>query len=139
MEVHFSQVYIEPGVDFPFSWRFQRYFSQRITGLVAPSGKFIEDYGSDFSLVFNVSAKRTIQENEIRGPTVFRETKDVEYTVFVPFDVITGGSDVMKSALRFLMRGACSVFEGLEIDTSKIVEEEESIIHVVCSDPVMFE
>src|SRR5438128_660345 len=105
MKVHFGQIYIEPGVEFPFSHLFQRYLAKEVTALVVPSGKFIEKYGSDFELMFRISAKNGIQDNEIRGPTVFRKAKDVEYTVFLPFDIISGTHDVPHSALRFLLKG----------------------------------
>ena len=138
MKVYFGQIYIEPGVEFPFSHVFQRHLSQEITALIVPSPRFLYEYGNDFNLVFNVSAKRAIQDNEIKGPTVFRETSDVEYTVFLPFDVIVSNSEVPKCALEFLLKGAYAVFKLLDIDASKIVEKETSLIERICSDPTMF-
>ena len=139
MKVWFGQIYIEPGVSFPFNHHFQRYLSKEITDLVEPSTKFIKKYGSDFKLGFNVSAKNAIQDIEINGPTVFRKSKDVEYTIFLPFDVITHNAEVPKCALKFLMRGVCSVFESLDIDVAKILEKQDSLIEHICSDPTMFE
>jgi hypothetical protein len=139
MKVSISQIYIEPGVSFPFSHHFQRLFSGEITALVVPSVKFIEKYGSDFALIFRMSAKQDIQGNEIRGPTVFRKAKDVEYTIFLPFDVICRHPEVPKTALRFLLKGVCSVFESLRIDTARVLEKQEALIEQVCSDPMMFE
>jgi hypothetical protein len=139
MKVHFGQIYIEPGVRFPFSYHFQRRLSQTIAALVVPSAKVIKQYGSDFKLIFNISAKKAIQDNEIRGPTVFKKTKDVEYTLFLPFDVISRNSEVLQSALTFLLKGVCSVLRSLDIDTAKIVEAEASMIENLCSDPKMFE
>ena len=100
---------------------------------------FIKKSGSDFALIFRVSAKKALQDNEIRGPTVFRKAKDVEYTVFLPFDVITRSEQVPKLALTFLLKGACSVLDALEIDTTKVLEKQESLIESICSDPQMFE
>ncbi|HEV3081480.1 MAG TPA: hypothetical protein VGY66_17000 [Gemmataceae bacterium] len=139
MKVNFGQIYIEPGVNFPFSHHFQRLLSEAMTSLVTPSPEFIRKYGADFELMFNISAKRNMQDNEIKGPTVFKKTKDVEYSVFLPFDVINRSSEVPRAALSFLFRGACSVFESLGIDTVKILEKQESLIEQVCSDPMMFE
>jgi hypothetical protein len=138
MKVYFGQIYIEPGVKFPFSHHFQGRLSEEITALAEPSAEFIKKYGSDFDLIFNVSAKNTIQDNEIRGPTVFRKTKDVEYTVFLPFDVISRNPEVSKSALKYLLSGVCSVFKLLGIDTTQLVERQESMIENICSDPTMF-
>jgi hypothetical protein len=112
--------------------------SDEITAVVAPSAQFLEKYGSDFKLIFNVSAKNTIDDNEIRGPTVFKKTKDVEYTVFLPFDTISHSSEVYQCALTFLLKGVCSVLESLGIDTARIVGQQELMIRDICLDPTMF-
>jgi hypothetical protein len=137
MKVYFRQVYIEPGVAFPFSHHFQRRLSEEVTALVTPSARFGKDYGTDFDLIVNVSAKKTLRDNEIRGPAVFRKTKDVEYSVFLPFDVVSNEQDVCKSALTFLLKGVCSVFEALGIDTARVAERQASLIESICSDPRM--
>jgi hypothetical protein len=139
MRIHFGQIYVEPGVDFPFSHTFQHRLAIEITALVEPSAKFVKEFGKDFELMFNVSAKRAIHDNEIRGPTVFRKAKDAEYTVFLPFDVITGQTDAPRRALKFLLKGICDVFDLLEIDKAKLLDKEEAIIEGICSDPTMLE
>jgi hypothetical protein len=138
MKVFFRQTYIEPGATFPFSVHFQRRVTEVVTSLVVPSARFVSKYGDDYDVVFNVSAKRAIQGNEILGPTVFRRTKDVEYTIFLPFDGITASSDVHRSALQFTLDGACWVLQSMEIDTSRIVDARDSIIEEICSNPKMF-
>lgn len=138
MKVFFRQIYIEEGVQFSFSIDFQGHISKVITALLKPSEKFIKKYGEDFDLVFNVSAKRGLLENEIRGPAVFKKTKDVEYTIFLPFDVITRKSEVAQSALEYLLAGAICVFEKLEFDTANVLERQGALIEEICSDPAMF-
>lgn len=137
MEVSFGQIYVEPGVSFPFSHQFQRWISEEMTALVEPSAKFLKKYGSDFELIFNVSAKKDLQDNEIRGPSVFRKTKDVEYTLFLPFDIIMRYADAPRHALRFLFRGVCDVFDKLEIDKASLLDKQDFLIQGICSDPTM--
>jgi hypothetical protein len=139
MKVYFGQIYIEPGVAFGFTHLFQAYLSREITALVEPSVEFINKYGRDYNLMFNISAKAAIQDNEIRGPAVFKKTKDVEFSVFLPFNVIVRTPQISQSALAFLFRGVYSVFELLHIDASRIVEKQQSLITYICSDPTMFE
>ncbi len=139
MKVWFAQFYIEVGIRFPFTHVFQLYLSTEITALVEPSPKFINIYGSDFELMFRIGAKKSIEQNEIRGPTVFRKAKDVEYTIFLPFDAIQRDPDVLRSAVTFVLNGACAVLESLEIDTSKIVQRREFLIETICSDHAMVE
>jgi len=47
--------------------------------------------------------------------------------------------DVCRSALKYLFRGMYAVFKKYEIDTSKVCEEEETIIESICTDPIKFE
>jgi hypothetical protein len=96
-------------------------------------------YGSDFTICFYVSAKHKLADNEVRGPTVFRKTKDVEYTIFLPFAVIMKQSDPRRAALAYLFRGVYEVFKKLDIDSAKVSEKEEVMIRRICSDPEMFE
>lgn len=139
MKVWFGQIYIEAGVSFPFSHHFQLRLSQEVTALVVPSPKFLNKYGENFELMFRISAKEALEDNEIRGPTVFKRTKDVEYTVFLPFTVIMQQADAPKHALKYLLKGVCNVFDQLEIDTTNLIKKQESLIDGICSDPKMLE
>jgi hypothetical protein len=139
MKVHFGQIYIEPRASFPFSYRCQQRISREVTALVKPSPKFIKTYGTEFKLMFNVSAKCGIRENKIKGPSVFRKSKNVEYTIFLPFDVIIRDAEAPKSALRFLLEGVYKIFDALEISKSKLVERQDELINGICSDPAMLE
>jgi len=105
MKIAFSQVYIEVGANFPFSVHFQRLMTREITALVQPSPKFVEAFGDVSELIFRISAKHELEDNEIRGPTVFKKTKHVEFTVFLPFDVIMAHPDAPKQALFFFAEG----------------------------------
>jgi len=41
----------------------------------------------DFSLGFTVVTKGGIKELEVKGPTVFRKLKNVDYSIFLPEDI----------------------------------------------------
>jgi hypothetical protein len=137
MKVWFGQIYGIPGASFPFSHLFQRHLSSEVTARVEASPKFVKQYGEDFELMFNVSAKPGLRDIEIRGPAVYKKTKDVEYTVFLPFDVIIPHADAPRRAIRFLLKGVCEVFDRLEIDTSRLRAEQDGILEGMCSDPSM--
>ena len=138
MKVYFGQFYIQPDVTFPFSHRLQRRLAEEITGLVTPSAIFTREYGSDWELMFRISAKTQIDDNDIRGPTVYKRDRDVEYTIFLPFDIITRSDRVPQMALQFSLKGCCRVFRGLDIDPAAVEETTESMIESICSDPKMF-
>ena len=138
MKVHFGQIYIEPGVTFPFSFQFQRRLSDEITAMVTPSANFIQRYGEDWDLMFRISAKSAISDTEVRGPSVFKKGKDVEFTIFLPFGVIHREAAASRSAIGFLLQGICSVFHSLGIDTSELQTRQSSLVEDISSDPTMF-
>ena len=137
MKVYFTQVYIEPGVTFPFSCEFQRRLAEEVSAVAEPSATFNNRYGNEFDLHFYISAKSALQVNEIRGPSVSRKNKDVEYTVFLPFDVISRRADAPQYALNCLLKGVCDVFDVLEIEKTKLLAKKDSIIDGICSDSTM--
>jgi hypothetical protein len=137
VQVSFTQVYIEVGANFPFSHLFQHRLSEAVTALVVPSALYLKKYGADFELIFYISAKRGLENNEIRGPRVFKKAKDVEYSVFLPFDVIMRDGDAPRHAVILLLKGVCAVLAMLEIDKTKLLDHENSIIDSICSDPTM--
>jgi hypothetical protein len=139
MKVHFGQIYIKPGVDFPFSFLFQHRLSEEVSSLVRPSAKFTQQFGADWELMFRISAKRSIPDNEVRGPTVFRKDKHVEFTIFLPFDVIWTAKSVSRSAIEFLLRGVCSVLASLGFDTAPIRAQQRTLAQTLSSDPKMLD
>ena len=139
MKVYVSQIYISPGVNFDFTHHFQKLLSEELSAMVAQTGGFMRKYGPEFDLIFNMSAKKEIHENEIRGPSVYKKDKDVEFTIFLPFDVIGASTDRYRVALKFLLDGIRTVFDKLGIDSAKLEERKESIIERICSDSTMFE
>ena len=84
MKVFVAQLYIEPGVYFPYSHRMQSWLSNELTALAKPGPAFLKSYGKLFELMIRLSAKTDIRETEIVGPTVFKKDKDVEYSLFPP-------------------------------------------------------
>ena len=139
MKIHFGQIYIQPGISFPFSILFQRRLSEEVSGLFTPSASFVQKYGVDWNVMFRISAKRVIPENEVRGPTVFRKDKNVEFTIFLPFDVIQNSPCVWRSAIEFLLRGVCSVFESLGFDTTKLESRRSLLAETLSADPAMLD
>jgi hypothetical protein len=138
MNVYFGQIYVTPGVRFPFSHHFQQHLSEAITSIITPSRKLIEKYGGDCNIVFNISAKKSTQVTDIKGPTYFEKTNDVEYSLFLPFDVISRDSEPSPSALRYLLNGVCEVLKSLDIDIARVMERRDSLITQICADPSMF-
>lgn len=139
MTVHFGQIYIEPDIYFDFSTDFQLYLAKAVSELIDISPTYIKRFGGDYELMFRVSAKTCVKENDIKGPQVFRKDKDVEYTIFLPYKTIMRNEDFYREALRYLFQGVYTVLESLDIDVARLKERESSLIDTICGDPSMFQ
>ncbi len=168
MQLHICMFPVEPGAEFPFNYRFQNYISEQVTSLVAPSPWFSSKYGEDWELMFNISARWLpdeidtdrgvkISEStqaklarvrsfipeplrvEIRGPTVFKKDKDVEYSIFLPFRRVIESENPPETALAYIFEGVYSVLERMEIDTERLRSDQDRIVAHICSEPKMFE
>jgi hypothetical protein len=139
VKVHVGQVYIRAGVSFPLSHHFQARLSRELSDLVEPSAEAIERYGPDFELVFDMSAKKGIADNDIRGPSIFKDSpKKVHFTIFLPFDVIARDSEICRCALTYLLMGICEVLGRLGIDVRPVLQRQELEISEICADKTMF-
>jgi hypothetical protein len=137
MMVSIGQVYIKPGVNFPFSHLMQIWVSEELSSVADDCAEFQKKYGREFELIVRISADTQIADNVLKGPTVFRKAKDVEYSVFLPIDIIVKAPGGCRVAMEFLMAGIRSVFQKVGIDPTKLDERKAVIIDHVCSDPIM--
>jgi len=138
MKIFVSQIYVEVGVSYPFSHRFQKYLSEELSKRISASDTFVREYAEDFDVVFNVSAKADIMQPEIKGPTVFRKDKDVEFTVFLPFDKQEPhGQDAYRRVLRQLIHRVVDVLKTLEMDVSQLSRDSDEIVEGIVTDPTM--
>ena len=139
LKIFVGQVYIKLGINYPFSHVFQRRMHEILSGLVQPSEEFDRRYGNDFNVMFNLSAKRDISTPEIVGPAVYKKTKDVEYTIFLPHD----GSDANElgdyaKPIRDFLVSVSDALKRLELDATEVNKNTDAIIKEITLDPAMF-
>jgi len=138
MKIFVGQIYIEPEASYPFSHQFQIWFGQELTKRVQASQRFRQTYSDDFDLIFCVSAKTKITEPEIKGPTVFKRDKDVEFTVFLPHDGRERARpSEYRQPLKLLLDSIVTVLQGLGMDASRVMEDSPALIEYVTSNPEM--
>jgi hypothetical protein len=97
----------------------QVWLSGQVSDAVASTTEFAKAFGTDCELVVNVSARRNRDETEITGPTVFRKTKDVEYTLFLPYDVVARSSDGCRVAVNFILDGVEAVLVASKLNPAE--------------------
>jgi hypothetical protein len=168
MQVYITMFPIESGAYVPFNHVFQRYMYEQVTKLIAPSSWFAAKYGEDWKLIFRISARWSPDEDdtdrgvklsetaraslaryrsftsdplrvEVRGPTIFKKAKDVEYSIFLPFRHIVERGNPTVAALQHIFAGVYAVLEKMEFDTSTLRAEQDRIIKHVCSEPKMID
>lgn len=137
MRISISQIYVKPNINFPFSSRMQRWLSDEITSVVSTTNEFTNKFGEEFNLKIRISADDEIVDNKIMGPTIFKKDKDVEYTLFLPYRIISESSEGCRVALEFILSGIHVIFQKVGIDTEKLVVKFPNIVEVVCSDSTM--
>ena len=129
MRISVSQVYIEPDAYYPFSIAWQNFISEELSRLCVSSSHFNRIYGEEYQLILRVSAKKEVDSVEIKGPTIFRRDKDVEYTLFLPHE---GGSVTSlhqcAEALAAFFDGVITVLRALEVDVGALRSAREDII-----------
>jgi hypothetical protein len=136
MKVAFSQVYIHEDARLPLSVHFQRLITKLVSDAVLPSEAFCQSYGCDFNVVFNVSAKRK-HNIELRGPSVSRKYKAVEYTIFLPHSAIIKARDPFRLTVRTLLHHARDILKSLQFETSKLDREIDVIESEILNAPQM--
>jgi hypothetical protein len=139
MKIVFSQIFVQVGVKFNFSYKLYKYLQEELCWLIAPSVKFIKLYKEDYEIIFNVSAKKELAINEIVGPRTSKKNKTIEFTIFLPYTPTMQEPEPNKSALGYLFQGIYEVLGKYEIDMSKLKAEQERMIDKIMSSPEMFE
>jgi hypothetical protein len=138
MKIYIGQIYIQVGISFPFSHLFQSFLGTKITELVEPSPKFIKLHGEDYCLGIRISAKKELAVNEIKGATIYKKDKDIEFTIFLPYTFIMQNTEPNREALKYLFEGIYEVLGKYEINVSMLKSEQNMIIDKIMSSPEMF-
>ncbi len=124
MNIFVGQIYIRPGISFPFTIRFQRWLGDALSKRVDVSEAFCKTYGPDFSLGLRISAKAAIYQPEINGPTVFKSDKTVEFTIFLPHrseDHYEPQNSLVL--LRQVVQAVDRVLRDLDLDASRLLSD----------------
>ena len=133
MRVSVGQIYIKAGVSFPFSTGMQRWLGEELSSLASDAAIFVGRYGQDFSLVIRISAETGTSENQLKGPTVFKKERDVEYTIFLPYQAIVIGEEPRRLAAQFLVDGVRGVFQQAGIGTEELNGRAGNLVEQISS------
>jgi hypothetical protein len=140
MTVYITQMYTEPGEDYPFSHLWQGRLSDEITKYIKPSKKFCRLYGNDFDLDLYVDANSSLASPQVSGPIALKKDKSVEYIITLTFDR-NADPKIPKSfvnVLKEVFEAVCNVLDDLEIDTNSLNNAIPALIDKIVEDKSMF-
>jgi hypothetical protein len=132
--------YYEGPGDYRFAPDYFETWLRRAVGKrVKPSEYWTRTYGKDWTLVFNLSAKKGRKKPKIiYGPDVDRREKTVEWGISVDY---VGNKSLDPKAyvgpIRQFLEGVVVVLDKLEIDTSKLSKNVPAAIKEFCSNRYM--
>ena len=137
MNIYVGQIYIEAGINYPFSHIFQRWIHKELSNLVPDSSVFEQKYPG-YNVIFNMSSKAKLTETLIMGPTVFKKNKDIEFSIFLPYlKHDRSDPNSLREPLRLLLDAIATVLRNLGADVSALIERTDSIIDHILSDSSM--
>ena len=139
MRIFVGQIYIQPNINYPFSHIFQKWIGEELTKLVKPPELFLKKYSDEFNVIFRLSAKSEIDKAEIRGPTIFKKDKDIEFTIFLPHNGKPANKhEDCKQPLEIFFDCVVKVLESLSVDGSEIKKHIAELVDKAISDETMF-
>lgn len=128
MKIFIGQIYIKVGVAFPFSLRFQKWLGDALSERVGVSEQFSNEFGPSFGLGLRISAKENIDQPEIKGPTMFKRDKKVEFTIFLPHRPSDYHDPKVASLLvEQILQSAVLILQQLGLDTVNVVGDKHHL------------
>lgn len=122
MRIFIGQIYIKPGIEFPFSLYFQSWLGNALSKRIEASEQFNKAFGIEFGLGLRISAKQGIDRPEIKGPTVFKRDKDVEFTIFLPYQPNDyHDRTVAVLLLEQVLQSAVLILQQLGLDAANVL------------------
>jgi hypothetical protein len=134
-----GQIYGEAGVNFPFSIKFQQYFSSFVNERIDSFSAFDRKFGSDWVIGLRLSTKRGLEEVFVSKQQRFTSDKSIEYFVYAPYERTVTSKTPCSTAIQFFVSGACDVLSSLEINVHRLRADSHQIADRVCRDKSFFE
>ncbi|EKK4083556.1 hypothetical protein ACU9D5_004043 [Cronobacter dublinensis] len=136
MRIKFNQIYAEVGVNYSITNAVLNPLEEMLDSL----DKKIQHYeklfsGSDYTVIFIISATSKNDELIVKGPTTLSKQKKVEFVIFVPYKKIESFIDEMTYILDHVCNGICEVLGKYKIDTEEVRDAFEQMKLSISKDP----
>ncbi|MDI7691610.1 hypothetical protein [Cronobacter malonaticus] len=136
MRIKFNQIYAEVGVNYNITNAVLNPLEEMLNSL----DKKIQHYeklfsGSDYTVVFIISATAKNEELVVKGPTTLSKKKKVEFVIFLPYKKIESFIDEITYILGHVCNGICEVLAKYKTDTEEVKEIFEEMKALILRDP----
>jgi hypothetical protein len=108
--INVSSIYPEAGVTFPISYRFMQLLKEELAQLAQQHfSVFQTAYGQDYTLGIILSASSADVKLEIRGPSISKRYKVVDYVLRIPFGIVEEAETLYSRYVFFVCQGIATV------------------------------
>lgn len=112
MHITVAGAYPEVGINFPISYKFNKLLREAIHSPEEDfSDAFQKVYGKEYSLGIILSAKEDTLDLIIKGPSISKRYKAVDYVLYIPFCIIHSQADFFINYVNFVCDGIKSILE----------------------------
>jgi hypothetical protein len=120
--INVSSIYPEAGVTFPISYRFMQLLKEELAHLSEQHlSVFSSEYGQDYMLSLILSANSDAADLEIKGPSISKSYKAVDYVLRIPFAIVEEAETFYSTYVFFVCQGISTVLE--KFMDARVVEE----------------
>ncbi|ELY3469367.1 hypothetical protein SMX26_004015 [Cronobacter universalis] len=136
MRIKFNQIYAEVGVNYNITNAVLNPLEEMLNALDKKTQHYEKLFsGSDYTVVFIISATAKNEELVVKGPTTLSKKKKVEFVIFLPYKKIESFIDEITYILGHVCNGICEVLAKYKTDTEEVKEIFEEMKALILRDP----
>lgn len=119
--VGLAQIYPEVGVHFEniFPWEKAKEWRIALERNLIPDGIFKKKH-KDYQLVFLISASTLIGDLLIKGPTISKRNKTIDYVLWIPYARVVNDPKPLTKLTEYFKQGVAEVLRKLEYPEESI-------------------
>jgi hypothetical protein len=140
MKITFSQIYSEPGASFDLPGPLLKAVREGLDDL----GRNIDQLSAkvdreDFELVLIISASSKLDALEIKGPNIRRKTREIEFSLFVPWQETKSFEEKIDYILPKIGEGVIGVFKRYGVDITGVDNAIQMVLKQAKASPEKFQ
>lgn len=125
-----SEWYSEVGVEFKVSNKILKIIREKLLeNIFIPNGLDKEEERYYFNIV--ITANSHSDELDVRGPTIRKREKMIDYGLWLPYNKIIKASNYLETYLDYLFAAFVKVFDNYKISEKVVLELKNEVVNIV--------